>query len=224
LQKKESWTEKLGRIISTIGNAILMNLLFIVSCLPIVTIGQAWCGLMCAVRYNIRGEKWLAGFKAGFKTRFLRGTVFWIAGALASMFMLNDFNTALLANSTAGMITSGIMFLLAATLTMSALVLNVYIPTDVNNWTKNTVNILGKAPLQLVLCAALFWAPVVVCLVVRDGVWLVWELLLVIIGFYYSLVALGTTMLLKDALIWFLVDARAKGILTAEEGAKAEEE
>ena len=223
LDRKESWTEKLGKIIATIGNAILMNLLFILCCLPVVTIGQAWCGLMSAIRYNIRGEKWLTGFWTGFKTRFIRGTVFWVIGALACMFMLNDFNTALLAKSMPVMIASGVMFLLAATLTMSALVLNVYIPTDVNNWTKNTMNMLGKAPLQVALCAALAWAPVVVCLVVKDGIWLVWEVLLVILCVYFSLVALGTTMLLKDALVWFLVDARAKGILTAEEGANAEE-
>ena len=64
--EKPTMLEKIGKAINYAGNTVMMNLLFLVACLPIVTIGQAWCGLLTAVRYQIRGDKWTAGFKKGF--------------------------------------------------------------------------------------------------------------------------------------------------------------
>ena len=78
MHEQETIIDKIGRIISLAGNAIAMNLLFLVSCIPVVTIGPAFCGLVSAIRYNIRGDKWFTGFKVGFKTRFWRSLLSWI--------------------------------------------------------------------------------------------------------------------------------------------------
>jgi len=224
--QKESWTEKLGRIISTCGNAILMNLLFLAACLPIVTIGQAWCGLLGAIRYNIRGEKWIEGFKVGFKTRFLRGTIFWIAGLLVGWYFLADVNAAVkfmlssaaAKDAIAPLMAAAVMFALAAMVTLSALLLNVYIPTSVSDWIKNTVNLIFKAPLQMLIAAAAFCAPVVVMMVIPYGFLYIYELALVLLCAYFTLVALAFTLLMKNALLSTLVQARQDGTLTAEEG------
>ncbi len=216
LKKKETLMEKLSRWITAAGTAILMNLLFLVACLPIVTIGQAWCGLMSAIRYNVRGDKWLKGFWVGFKTRWIRGSVAWLLGLAACLFLLNDIQVAISANAMAPLIASCVMFAVAAMLQMSALCLTVYIPTDVTTWIKNVVNLFFKGFFPLLVSAALLWLPVLVFCFVSG--WLIYELVMVLICAYFSLTALITTVLMKEPLIFFLLQARADGTLTAEEG------
>ena len=215
--------EKFGKFITMAGNAILMNLLFLVACIPIVTIGQAFCGLMGAIRYNIRGEKWLAGFKVGFKTRFWRGTIVWIVGLLAAMFFLWDVNAAVFTKDTVTLVASSLMFAFVTMLLHAALTLNVYIYTGVSTWLKNAVDMLFKTPLQLLLSAAMFWLPVVGLLVLMPDdptiIYLVFELSLVLVCIYYTLVAVVTTMALKGGLIDTLLTCRAEGLIIAEEGA-----
>ena len=217
MKEKETLLEKLGRYISMAGTAILMNLLFLAACLPIVTIGQAWCGLLGALRYNIRGEKWIQGFKIGYKTRFLRGTAAWCIGLLAGMFLLNDINHAMVNNAVVPLIGSCIMFAIAAMLLMSSLCLNVYIPTSVSDWIKNTVNLTIRGCLPLLVCAGLFWLPVLVALL-WDVIFVFFEAGMIFLCAYFTLIALATTMLMKDHLVWVLLEARATGTLTAEEG------
>ena len=215
-KKKESLFEKFSRVITVAGTAIMMNLLFLVACLPVVTIGQAWCGLMGAIRYNIRGDSWLKGFWVGVKTRWIRGSIAWILGLGAALFLLNDIMVALSQNAIVPLIGSCVMFALAVMLLMSALCLNVYIPTDVMTWIRNIVNLLFKGFFGLLVGAGMFWAPVVVfCLV--DG-WIIYELAMVFVCAYFALTAFVTTALMKDPLTCFLLQARADGTLTAEEG------
>ena len=221
-KKKENLFEKFSRLITVAGTAIMMNLLFLAACIPVVTIGQAWCGLLGAIRYNIRGDSWLKGFWVGFKTRWIRGSIVWIIGLFAALFLLNDMRVAqvaLQAGDVAAwmpMIGSCVAFAVAVMLLMSALCLNVYIPTDVMTWTKNIVNLLFKGFFGLLVGAGLFWAPMVVfCL--YSG-WIVYELAMVLVCAYFAMTAFVTTALMKNPLIYFLLQARADGTLTAEEG------
>lgn len=216
LKKKESLMDKLSRWITAAGTAILMNLLFLVACLPIVTIGQAWCGLMGAIRYNVRGDKWLKGFWVGFKTRWIRGSLAWILGLLACLFLLNDIQVAISADAIVPLVASGVMFAVAAMLQMSALCLTVYIPTDMTTWMKNVVNLFFKGFFPLLISTALLWLPVLVFCFVSG--WLIYELVMVLVCAYFSLTALVTTVLMKEPLTFFLLQARADGTLTAEEG------
>ena len=218
MKEKKSTIQKIGNVINLFGNAIMMNLLFLAACLPIVTIGQAWCGLLGAIRYNIRGERWITGFKVGFKTRFFRGTIICVIGALLCMFFLNDINQAMRAGASGVLPFSWAMFAFVAMVLQSALLLNVYIYTDVNNWLKNTVNMLFKGFFPLLLCAGLFWLPLLVLLLV--DAWLIYELVMVLICAYFVLVALVTTMTMKENLTELLINCRADGLIIAEEGAQ----
>jgi len=216
-KKKENLFDKFSRLITVAGTAIMMNLLFLAACIPVVTIGQAWCGLLGAIRYNIRGDSWLKGFWVGFKTRWIRGTIAWLLGLGAALFLLNDIFGAMQQNAIFPMIGACVAFAVAAMLLMSALCLNVYIPTDVMTWLRNTVNLLFKGFFGLLVGAALFWAPMVVfCLI--DGLVILSEAALVLICAYFALTAFVTTALMKNPLIDVLLQARADGTLTAEEG------
>ena len=125
MKKKESTIEKINRIITMAGTAVLMNLLFIVSCLPIVTIGQAWCALLNGLRYNIRGDSWFEGYKVGFKRRFWRGTISWCVMLAINSYFLLDLNHTVLNNATVPMIAAAVMFAIFGMLTVSLLMLMV---------------------------------------------------------------------------------------------------
>ena len=225
MQKKTTILDKLNKLLSIIGSAILMNLLFLVACLPVVTIGQAWCGLMGAMRYQIRGDRWIDGFKKGFTTRFLRGTVIWIITAVAFFFVLGDLNAAVRANDTVTLISSALMCCFVAMIAHSALALNVYIYTSVSDWIKNIVNLICKVPVQMLLTAAMLWGLPAALLVglafiPMDGlvVWLLLEASVVFFCAYFALAAAVTTMALKGGLIAVLIDCRADGLIIEEEG------
>lgn len=213
------------------GTAVLMNLLFLVSCLPIVTIGQAWCGLTSAIRYNIRGDSWWEGYKTGFKTRFWRGTIAWIIMLAAAAYLMLDLNHAVLngfyqeggANTAyiAPLVGASLMFAVVGMLTVSLLMLNVYIPTSISNWIRNAVDMIFKYPLYLLAAAVLFWLPVVLGVLWFSIFYMV---ALIFVAAYFTLASLGCTMLLKEPLIDYLLDARANGTLLSEEGKKKEQE
>ena len=254
--EKQNWTDKLFNIVTLAGTAILMNLMFLIASLPIVTIGPAWCGLMSSVRYNVRGEGWFKGFKTGFCTRFWRSLIIWCICLPLCLFFLNDFRIAVNvvegtavvqtqvtdADATAATeatevtgsddeteiqietgptvpnivncVISGLFFALAAMVTISLLTLNVYIPTSVSNWIKNGVNFF-RHPLELFGAAGLFWAPLLLFIFFPE--WFIFAIM-IFIAAYYALAAVCGTMVLKEPLIGFLIDARADGTLTAEEG------
>ena len=294
MKEKQNWTEKLFNVITLAGTVILMNLMFLIACIPIVTIGPAWCGLMSSVRYNIRGESWFAGFKKGFCTRFWRSLIIWCLCLPLCLFFLNDLNIAVktvqnvvpatkvtatepgsvaeateetqnvetLATEVAteaavqdvtevatepaatqdtapqvestqpateteaqletgattaniiNCVISGLFFALAAMLTISLLTLNVYIPTTISNWIKNGVNFFRR-PVELFAAAFLFWAPLLLFVFYPE--WFIFAIM-IFIAAYYALAAVCGTLVLKDPLIDFLIDARADGTLLAEEG------
>ena len=299
MKEKQNWTEKLSNVITLAGTAILMNLMFLIACIPIVTIGPAWCGLMSSVRYNIRGEGWFQGFKKGFCTRFWRSLIIWCICLPLCLFFLNDLRisvnilrgvapmtkiemsvpdatdptnatnatdvtdptnatnatdvtdpteatqataesaatetpgtteamapaaeddsgivTGVTATNIANCVISGLFFALAAMVTVSLLTLNVYIPTTISNWLKNGVNFFRR-PVELFVAADMFWGPLL--LFVFSPQWFFFAIM-IFIAAYYALAAVCGTLILKDPLIDFLIDARADGTLLAEEGAAA---
>lgn len=222
MMEKDTLLEKIGRVISIAGNAIMMNLMFLLASLPIITMGQAWCGLLTAVRYNIRGDKWQNGFKDGFKTRFLRGTISWVIMlAIDVFFMLDMFQTIELVGLDIPSVMACIVFALMIMVTFSLQILNVYVPTKIGQWVNNAVNMVFKAPVPLLIAAVLFWAPIAM-LWRWTGAFL--YTLLIFLAIYFALAAVVGTLLLKNALLYYLLDARATGTLLGEEGKQPEAE
>ncbi len=221
MMEKETILDKLMKVLNIAGNAILMNLVFLLACLPIITIGQAWCGLLTAVRYNIRGDKWQNGFKDGFKTRFLRGTIAWVIMlAVDLFFMLDMFNTIELVGFDIPSVMACIVFALMIMVTFSLQILNVYVPTKIGQWLRNATNMVFKAPAQLLVAAVLFWVPVAM-LRAWDGVLI--YMIMIFVTIYFVLVAVVGTLVLKNTLLYYLLDARATGTLLGEEGSAPEE-
>ena len=164
MNQQETLIDKLARLLSKLGNAVMMNLAFLICCIPIVTIGQAWAALLSGIRYQIRGDGWWEGFKFGLKTRFWRGTAAWCVMLLVDGFILYNmmYYTAPGMFEQAGwarVIATGVMFAVMAMLTSAIQILNVYVPTPVSKWLNNACAMVFKAPLQLLIAAGLFWLP-----------------------------------------------------------------
>ena len=208
---KETLNDKFWKIVNMTGTAIAMNLLFLVCCIPIVTIGQAWCALMSGIRFLVRGDSWFEGFKTGFKTRFLRGTVAWVICLVVDALMLLNVVPMLYYQAEGYLvptIISCIFLAIALMLTTILPVLNVYIPTSVSRWLKNAVDMCVGNSGEVLIAAALIWLPVFLTIFWFS---LAYQLALVFIAFYYAMAGLAATMALKGPLIKILLACRADG-------------
>lgn len=221
MKENNTILDKVMKVLGVVGQAIMLNLLFLVSCIPVVTIGPAVCALLTAVRYNIRGDKWFDGYKAGFKIRFWRSLLAWCIMLPINIHMLLDVHYAYAEGYIVQMVFASIIFAMTAMVTTALLVLNVYIPTRVGLWITNATNMVFKAPLMLLGAAVAFWLPVLLVLLFFA---IFYYTALVFVAVYFTLAALLGTMLLKDKLLQYLLAARADGTLLAEEGKQKVEE
>jgi hypothetical protein len=217
LRGKESIIDKIGKVVTVAGTAVLMNLLFLVACIPVVTIGQAWCGLISAVRFNVRGEKWFDGFKFGFKKRFLRGTISWCIMAAVDAYFLLQVSHLSQFGVDVPLIGACVVFAMMIMVTMALQMLNVYVPTDVGTWLSNATNMVFKVPLWLLAAALIFWLPIIL-LVIFPAIFV--YSVMIYIAAYYAFAALIATLCLKPTLKEYYALAVAEGLLLTEEGKK----
>lgn len=196
---------KLWKFINLAGESIGANLMFVICCLPVITIGPATCGLYSAIRYMIRREGWLQGFKEGFRKHFLRSTIAGVVVVGVMTYLILNFNVAFNFYMETGdispMVTCAIPMLFPTLIAAALWPLNIYVPYGTVNWLKNAVNLIMKVPLMVLVIAVLWWVPVFLILYFTE---LAAGILIVFIGFYFSLCAFVSTILLKNALMHHL--------------------
>lgn len=203
LKKESNYGEsKFWKFINLAGNAIGLNLLYVLCCLPVVTIGPATSGLYSAIRYLIRREGWFKGFREGFRKGFLRTMLAGLVCVGSIAYLILEFNVAvnffLETGDFSPMITCAIPMLFPMTIAAALWPLNVYIPYNTVNWLKNAVNLIVRAPLMVLATAVLFWLPVFLFLYFADYIL---GIAIIFLGIYFSLAAFISTILLKDPLI-----------------------
>ncbi len=184
------------------GTAIMINLAFLICCIPVVTIGPAVCGMYSALRYVVRGDGWFNGFKEGIKKNFFRNA---LVGSLLLIMIVDmaiNFNTALgfyLESSDYMPLVIYTVGLLPLLMVFSALwPLSVFIPYESGtDWFKDCLKLLVKAPIQLVIVSALMLLPVALVLYIPE---IGFMLMIVFLGIYYALMAFVAILLLKSPL------------------------
>lgn len=197
------------KIVNLAGTAVMLNLMFLLACVPVVTIGPALCGLYSGVRYMIRGDGPVRGFWEGFKTNFLRmmiaGVIF--TGIIAYfIIMVNGaYNTWLELGVFRDIIIYSIPAMVPVMLLSALVMLNIYIPYGVTDWLKNGVNLIVKAPVWVLVTAALLIAPVA-CLLWASDIFIL--AIIIFVGFWFAVAAFATTLLLKDSLVDMLLEYR----------------
>ena len=184
------------------GTAIMINLAFLICCLPVVTIGPAFCGMYSALRYVVRGDGWFTGFAAGIKKNFIRNALIGSVLLIMIVDMAINFNTALgyyLESSDYMPLVIYSVGLLPLLTVFSALwPLNVFIPYESGtDWLKDTLTLLVKAPLQMIIVSALMLLPVALILYIPD---IGFMMLIVFLGIYYALIGFASILLLKKPL------------------------
>lgn len=184
------------------GTAIMINVAFLLCCLPVVTIGPAICGMYSSLRYVVRGDGWFNGFKEGIKKNFVRNAL--VSSVLLFMIvdMAINFNTALgfyLESSDYTPLVIYSVGLLPLLMVFSALwPLDVFIPYESgSDWLKDCFKLLVKAPIQLIIVSALMLLPVALVLYIPD---LGFMLALVFLAIYYALMGFASILLLKTPL------------------------
>lgn len=184
------------------GTAIMINVAFLLCCLPVVTIGPAVCGLYSSLRYVVRGDGWFNGFKVGIKKNFVRNA---LVGSLLLIMIVDmaiNFNYAigfyLEGNGYTPLIiyTVGLVPLL---MVFSALwPLHVFIPYESGaDWAKDCLKLLVKAPIQLIIVSALMILPVALVLYIPE---IGFMMMIVFLAIYYALVGFASILLLKNPL------------------------
>ena len=213
---------KILNFINKVGTAFLINLTFVVGCLPVVTIGASWSGLYSAIRYLIRGDGWFSGYKEGFKTGFLRNTLATAFGLLVGYYALDNIlvaaamlvDGAAVATATVIAVAFGVLLLAVLFILTIMVPVNLYIRTDYDRWLKNTFYLIFHAPLQCLVAVVLFWIPVFQLIFMPLDFML---LAVVYAAIYFVLGGFVNTILLKKPLIRLLEREREAGTLLDEE-------
>ena len=232
MEEKTTLMEKLGKVVNIAANAIMMNVLFLLACAPIVTIGAAWNALFSAVRYSIRGDRWFEGFKFGFKTRFWRSLLSWVLMMIPVLWVLEYDVIGVLLDETGAfrtlapgnivlLVFACVMFLMLSGMLAAMTLLNVYIPTKVGNWISTAANMVFKYPLQLAITGLLMWFP---WIMVQLWPTYFYILVMVFVVAYFILSGYVITMVMKQPLLDCLMTAREEGTLLTEQEEEESEE
>ena len=199
---EENKTGNFWKGVNLAGTAIMINLAFLICCIPVVTIGPAICGMYSALRYVVRGNGWFDGFKVGIKKNFVRNAL--VSAVL--LFMLVDMAINFEAALSFYMEGKGYMplviysvGLLPLLMVFSALwPLHVFIPYETGtDWIKDSLKLLVKAPVQLVIVSALMLLPVALVLYIPA---IGFMLAIVFLAIYYVLMTFVAILLLKTPL------------------------
>lgn len=100
-----------GRVVSMIADLVILNLLFLFSCMPVLTIGAACGALYDTVNAMLMGECATVSrhYFDGFRKCFKRGTVLFAISAVALIVVFLDLMLALGLDSVMGLMCTGVI-------------------------------------------------------------------------------------------------------------------
>ena len=245
--RKKPQESKVMKFVNLAGYVIMVNLLFLIACAPVLlllvvfqlpapwsylvgvvsflSVGPAFSGLFSAVRYMIRGDGAARGFWDGLRTNWLRmmitGAVF-MGIILYFIIMVNSaYVTWVLEDNVRDMFVYGIPAMVPLMLFTALIPLNIYIDYSLTDWLKNGVNLCVKAPHWVLLGAILLWLPVVCLLWIPD---IFYMIIVVFVGFWFTLSAFVSTLAMKNALIDRLLEHKDEHPELYEDETDEEEE
>lgn len=102
------------RALSKLGDMICLNVMWLICCIPIVTIGAATTALYTVMLKLVKNEEGYVfrGFLKAFKTNFKQSTVIWLIILILGIVWTVDFRVAGLMPGTAGIVLSAIFLVL----------------------------------------------------------------------------------------------------------------
>jgi len=148
------------RFLTKAADLMILNLLFLICCLPIVTIGAATTALYSVTLKMVKNEEsYVAkGFFSAFKSNFKISTVLWILTVLAGIIIYVDYYVSPSLPSPFNQIMLFLITVLLVFYLITWLYLFPYIARFENSW-KNTIKnafMIGMANLPFTLLLVLF--------------------------------------------------------------------
>lgn len=160
-----SYDSKFMSILDSLANTMILNAMFLIFSIPIVTVGAAYTGLYSGCRALARKEPCFRAFFKGFKDGFKRSTIAWLI--LAAVDVLAIFNLVCIVYYRDQVIEG---YMPALVLGIASIVVLMSITTMVfifysrfectlGQLLKNSTLIVLSYPLRSVILAALTWLP-----------------------------------------------------------------
>ena len=180
-----SYESKLVQTLRLVFDYIGLNLMFLLFCIPVITVGSARVAFYTAMRAMQRNEPWAALFCKTFTKSLKQPTVIWcICVPLALVFTLNVYNMFSLGQTVMGVIASVCLGIIMVIASLAPMFYSRFDCT-IKEMVRNSLGMLIAFPVRVVLGTALSWFPVA-CVIVG---WLNWILLegLFIFALLYSL-------------------------------------
>ena len=156
-----SYDSKLMQMLDTLGNTILLTLLFVLCCIPVVTIGAAFTALYAACRAQSRGKACFRAFFKAFKDNFLKATLLWVLfAALIYLCIGAAINLYNMDGSLAVFIMAIVGGCLLLTLLTMCLLFYSRFECSFRQLIKNGMVMVLSFPIRSLLIALLSWLPV----------------------------------------------------------------
>ncbi len=173
------------RFLSRVCDIMILNILCIICCIPIITVGASVTAMYSITLKMVRGEESyiFKGFFKAFKENFKQSTIIWLITAAIGIFIYIDYRaTAFLPRNM-----STIFQILIGALSILYFMILVYIFPYTARFINNTKNIFKNSLLIAILN-------------------LPWTILLIIIPLGLGVITLlTTTTLIYGSLIWLLL-------------------
>lgn len=164
-----SYDSKLMQILDTLGNTMLLSALFIVCCIPVVTIGAAFTALFAACRAQTRGKACFRAYFTAFKANFLRSTLLWLLlAALMYLCVGAAFSLHEMDGSLAVFIMSIVAGCLLLVLLTMCLLFYSRFECSFRQLLQNGVVMMLSFPIRSLLIAVLSWMPVLCFFLLPD--------------------------------------------------------
>jgi uncharacterized membrane protein YesL len=160
-----NYESKVMQAVMDLARMIVMNLLYLVCCIPIVTIGAAQAGLYSGIRHLQNKEldtpclpEFIKGMKSGFKTVTLVHSVSLlplaiVAGSFVVSWLLNQ------AGQKIPVWTSGACIMLFAAWHTVMVIFHASFECRPKELVANTFRVMLAFPLQSILSGILLWLP-----------------------------------------------------------------
>lgn len=208
----------LFQALSRLADLMLLNIIFLVTCIPIVTIGAAWTSLSYMTLKMVRNEESyiVRGYFKSFKQNFKQSTIMWIIVLLLAFLLYMDYRIMAVMTDVPG---HNIIMIGIYAITLMGIFLLQYLFPLVAKFYNNTKNMFKNAffmsirhlPFTVIMTVIFIGSGVLTFL---NGYTLVYGLLIWLLG-GFALVSLANS--------WFMVKIFDKYIPEEKEEEKEEE-
>ncbi|MBO5892417.1 MAG: DUF624 domain-containing protein [Oscillospiraceae bacterium] len=182
-----SYDSKLIQTFRVLFDYIGLNMMFLLCCIPVLTIGSAHVAFYTALRASQRNEPWCALFWKTFVTSLKQPTILWcICLPLLILFSLNARNSYSLGQNFMGVISYICMGVVMCVASLAPMFFSRFDCT-VKEMAFNSLKMLIAFPVRILLGTALTWAPVAFYLIPLLN-WIIFKWLFIFALLYFSVI------------------------------------